>query len=164
MKRPYFLGLIALAVLLLALWLRQQPLDLEALRTGLSRFEEARAARPFLFAGLFLAAYVAVAALSLPLAVWMTLPAGALFGFWWGLLNVSFASTIGPVPVDCTHVPEPSETPPGLRPLGPPPAVRPHLIVIGAGAAGLVSAYIAAATQAKVALIEAHNMGGDCLN
>jgi pyruvate/2-oxoglutarate dehydrogenase complex dihydrolipoamide dehydrogenase (E3) component/uncharacterized membrane protein YdjX (TVP38/TMEM64 family) len=39
-----------------------------------------------------------------------------------------------------------------------------NLIVIGAGAAGLVSSYIAAAVKAKVTLIEAHKMGGDCLN
>lgn len=39
-----------------------------------------------------------------------------------------------------------------------------NLIVIGAGAAGLVTAYIAAATRAKVTLIESHKMGGDCLN
>jgi pyruvate/2-oxoglutarate dehydrogenase complex dihydrolipoamide dehydrogenase (E3) component/uncharacterized membrane protein YdjX (TVP38/TMEM64 family) len=39
-----------------------------------------------------------------------------------------------------------------------------NLIVIGAGSAGLVSAYIAAAVKAKVALIERHRMGGDCLN
>ncbi len=39
-----------------------------------------------------------------------------------------------------------------------------NLIVIGAGAAGLVSSYIAAATRAKVTLIEGHKMGGDCLN
>lgn len=39
-----------------------------------------------------------------------------------------------------------------------------NLIVIGAGAAGLVSAYIAATVRAKVSLIEAHKMGGDCLN
>ena len=48
-------------------------------------------------------------------------------------------------------------------------AVRPHkfdrnLIVIGGGAGGLVSAYIAAAVKAKVTLVEAHKMGGDCLN
>jgi pyruvate/2-oxoglutarate dehydrogenase complex dihydrolipoamide dehydrogenase (E3) component len=36
--------------------------------------------------------------------------------------------------------------------------------VIGGGAAGLVSAYIAAAVKAKVTLIEANKMGGDCLN
>lgn len=39
-----------------------------------------------------------------------------------------------------------------------------NLIVIGAGAGGLVSSYIAAAVKAKVTLIEAHKMGGDCLN
>ncbi|RME65897.1 MAG: pyridine nucleotide-disulfide oxidoreductase, partial [Alphaproteobacteria bacterium] len=39
-----------------------------------------------------------------------------------------------------------------------------NLVVIGAGAAGLVSAYIGAAVKAKVTLIEAHKMGGDCLN
>ncbi len=39
-----------------------------------------------------------------------------------------------------------------------------NLIVIGAGSAGLVSSYIAAAVKAKVALIERHRMGGDCLN
>ncbi len=39
-----------------------------------------------------------------------------------------------------------------------------NLIVIGAGAAGLVTAYIAAAVKAKVTLVEAHKMGGDCLN
>jgi pyruvate/2-oxoglutarate dehydrogenase complex dihydrolipoamide dehydrogenase (E3) component/uncharacterized membrane protein YdjX (TVP38/TMEM64 family) len=39
-----------------------------------------------------------------------------------------------------------------------------NLIVIGAGAAGLVSAYIAATVKAKVTLVEASKMGGDCLN
>lgn len=39
-----------------------------------------------------------------------------------------------------------------------------NLVVIGAGSAGLVSAYIAAAVKAKVTLIEKHKMGGDCLN
>jgi len=39
-----------------------------------------------------------------------------------------------------------------------------NLVVIGAGSAGLVTAYIAATAKAKVALIEKHRMGGDCLN
>ena len=39
-----------------------------------------------------------------------------------------------------------------------------NLVVIGAGSAGLVTAYIAAATKAGVTLIEKHKMGGDCLN
>jgi len=39
-----------------------------------------------------------------------------------------------------------------------------NVVVIGAGSAGLVSAYIAAAVKAKVTLVEKHKMGGDCLN
>lgn len=39
-----------------------------------------------------------------------------------------------------------------------------NMVVIGAGAAGLVSSYIAATVKAKVTLVEAHKMGGDCLN
>ncbi len=39
-----------------------------------------------------------------------------------------------------------------------------NLVVIGAGAAGLVTSYIAAAVKAKVTLVEHHKMGGDCLN
>ena len=39
-----------------------------------------------------------------------------------------------------------------------------NMVVIGAGAAGLVTAYIAAVVKAKVTLVENHKMGGDCLN
>ena len=39
-----------------------------------------------------------------------------------------------------------------------------NVVVIGAGSAGLVAAYIAAAVKAKVTLIEKDRMGGDCLN
>jgi pyruvate/2-oxoglutarate dehydrogenase complex dihydrolipoamide dehydrogenase (E3) component/uncharacterized membrane protein YdjX (TVP38/TMEM64 family) len=39
-----------------------------------------------------------------------------------------------------------------------------NMVVIGAGSAGLVSSYIAAAVKAKVTLVERHRMGGDCLN
>ncbi|MDB5891229.1 MAG: merA [Polaromonas sp.] len=39
-----------------------------------------------------------------------------------------------------------------------------NLIVIGAGAGGLVSAYIGTVVKAKVTLVESHKMGGDCLN
>ncbi len=46
----------------------------------------------------------------------------------------------------------------------PPERFDRNLVVIGAGSAGLVSAYIAAAVKAKVTLIEKHRMGGDCLN
>ena len=39
-----------------------------------------------------------------------------------------------------------------------------NLVVIGGGAGGLVTAYIAAAVKARVTLVEQHKMGGDCLN
>ena len=39
-----------------------------------------------------------------------------------------------------------------------------HLVVVGAGPAGLISAIGAAGLGAKVALVERHRMGGDCLN
>ena len=45
-----------------------------------------------------------------------------------------------------------------------PPRFERNLIVIGAGSAGLVSAYIAAAVKARVTLVEKHKLGGDCLN
>jgi pyruvate/2-oxoglutarate dehydrogenase complex dihydrolipoamide dehydrogenase (E3) component len=48
--------------------------------------------------------------------------------------------------------------------VNPEPAGRYNLVVVGAGTAGLVTAAVAAALGAKVALIERHRMGGDCLN
>ena len=38
-----------------------------------------------------------------------------------------------------------------------------NVVVVGAGSAGLVASYIAAVTKAKVALVEKHRLGGDCL-
>jgi pyruvate/2-oxoglutarate dehydrogenase complex dihydrolipoamide dehydrogenase (E3) component len=48
--------------------------------------------------------------------------------------------------------------------VNPRPAARYHLVVVGAGTAGLVSAAGAAGLGARVALVERHLMGGDCLN
>jgi pyruvate/2-oxoglutarate dehydrogenase complex dihydrolipoamide dehydrogenase (E3) component len=52
--------------------------------------------------------------------------------------------------------------PPGWA--NPEPKERYHLVVIGAGTAGLVTAAAAAGLGARVALVERHLMGGDCLN
>jgi len=48
--------------------------------------------------------------------------------------------------------------------VNPEPTGRYNIVVIGAGTAGLVTAAVSAALGAKVALIERHLMGGDCLN
>ena len=48
--------------------------------------------------------------------------------------------------------------------VNPEPTGRYNIVVIGAGTAGLITAVIAASLGAKVALIERHLMGGDCLN
>jgi len=48
--------------------------------------------------------------------------------------------------------------------LNPEPLSRYNLVVIGAGTAGLVTAAGAAGLGAKVALVERHLLGGDCLN
>ena len=48
--------------------------------------------------------------------------------------------------------------------LNPEPSGRYNLVVLGAGTAGLITAVVAASLGAKVALVEKHLMGGDCLN
>ena len=48
--------------------------------------------------------------------------------------------------------------------VNPEPSGRYNIVIIGAGTAGLITAVIAASLGAKVALIEKHLMGGDCLN
>lgn len=48
--------------------------------------------------------------------------------------------------------------------VNPEPAERYHMVVVGAGTAGLVTAAISAGLGARVALVERHLMGGDCLN
>ena len=84
MKRPVlFLFLVAVVAVLIVLIGRNPP-DIEALRGRIAEIGQWRADQPLLVAGLFFLAYVGVTALSLPLAAWMTLAAGALFGFGWG--------------------------------------------------------------------------------
>ena len=273
-KRLLLLLVVVLVAAFFALGLHRQ-LDLASLKAGMAQFAAWRDASPLLVAGAYFVLYVVVTALSLPGAAVMTLAGGALFGLGWGLLIVSFASTIGatlaflvsrhllrdsvqarfgerlraindgiardgafylftlrlvPVfpfflinllmgltpiraatfywvsqlgmlPGTLVYVNAGTELAAvdslagilspalllsfallGVFPLlarklvawaqarrvyarWPRPArFERNLVVIGAGAAGLVTAYIAAAVKAKVTLIEAHKMGGDCLN
>jgi len=250
-------------------------LSLDNLKQHQADFQQAFQQRPLLTGGGFFAVYILVTALSLPGAAVMTLAAGALFGLGWGLLLVSFASSIGAtlaflvsrylfrnmleqrfgqqlqsinagierdgafylfslrlVPlfpffvinlvmgltqlrtltfywvsqvgmlvgtlvfVNAGTQLGQIETLSGILSPGlilsfcllgvfpllakkmvqlfrsrqlyqgvdKPRQFDTNLVVIGGGSAGLVSAYIAAATKAKVSLIEKHRMGGDCLN
>jgi len=72
-----------------------QYLNLEALKAQQDALNAQVGAQPWLAAGVFFLAYVAVTALSLPGAALMTLLAGALFGLLEGFVLVSFASTAG---------------------------------------------------------------------
>ncbi|MGB5868595.1 MAG: FAD-dependent oxidoreductase [Albidovulum sp.] len=275
MKKPLLLAGIMMVILALIIWFVRHPFDLAMLRDTIGQIESYRQAHPLFVAAVFFLAYVAVTALSLPLAVWMTLAVGALFGFGWGLLIVSFAASLGATlaflasryflrdwvqarlgarlqtindgiardgafylftlrlipavpffvvnllmgltPIRAwvfygvsqlgmlagtavyvnagTQLAQLQSVSDILSPalilsfaaLGVFPWIakfvigaikrrriyatwtRPghfdrNLIVIGGGAAGLVSAYIATAVKAKVTLIETHKMGGDCLN
>ena len=269
--------LVALAIGLFFAFDLDRYFDLAYLKSQQTSFAALYARHPFETLAAYFAIYVAVAALSLPGAAVLTLAGGALFGFWTGLIVVSFASSIGAllamlaarlvlgesvqrrfgnqlaainrgierdgpfylfalrlVPVfpffvinllmgltkiraftfywvsqlgmllgTAVYVNVGTQLAqveslrgvlsPGLLAsfvlLGIFPLIakkivdrlrarkvyarwadhRPasfdyNMVVIGAGSAGLVSSYIAAATKARVALVEKHRMGGDCLN
>ncbi len=274
-SRLLVFGLIAALVALFFAFDLHRYFNLSELKARQDAFQGYYASHRMLtLAGYFLL-YVAVTALSLPGAAIMTLAAGALFGFWPGLLLVSFASSIGAtlaflasrfllrdwvqsrfgerlqavnagieregsfylfslrlVPlfpffvINLVMGLTPMRAPtfywvsqlgmlagtavyvnagsrlgeinslagilsPGLllsfallglfpliskkildlfkarKALGRFPKPRRfdyNLVVIGAGSAGLVSSYIAAAVKARVALVEKDKMGGDCLN
>jgi uncharacterized membrane protein YdjX (TVP38/TMEM64 family) len=70
-------------------------LSLERLQASKAAIDAYRDAHPLLASGAFFGIYVAVTALSLPGAVILTLAGGAVFGLLWGLVLVSFASSIG---------------------------------------------------------------------
>ncbi|MFZ5710970.1 MAG: FAD-dependent oxidoreductase [Pseudomonadota bacterium] len=94
-RRPLVFAAAALAILLAALLLGGESGDIAALRSWTGRIAAWHRAHPLLLAGLYFAVYVAVAALSLPFAVWMTLGAGALFGLALGTALVAVAATLG---------------------------------------------------------------------
>jgi pyruvate/2-oxoglutarate dehydrogenase complex dihydrolipoamide dehydrogenase (E3) component/uncharacterized membrane protein YdjX (TVP38/TMEM64 family) len=274
--RKYLIAAVVV-VAISAYWIFDinQYLSLEGIKAAQAQLENWRSGSPFLAGLSFFALYIAVTSLSLPGAAVLTLAAGAFFGLFWGVVIVSFASTIGAtlaflvarfilrdsvqsrfgnrlkainrgieqegafylftlrlVPIfpffiinllmglspirtwtfywisqvgmlagtivyvnagtqlaridSLSGILSPglmiSFAILGLFPLIGKKSVewlkkrrvfakwsRPrtfdrNLIVIGAGAAGLVSAYIAAAVKAKVTLVEANKIGGDCLN
>jgi pyruvate/2-oxoglutarate dehydrogenase complex dihydrolipoamide dehydrogenase (E3) component/uncharacterized membrane protein YdjX (TVP38/TMEM64 family) len=277
LSKVVLLAVLGLAVLVFVQFDLARFLSLEYLRSSQADFAAQYAQSPWLVRGAYFVCYLVVASFSLPGAVVLTLAGGAILGFGWGLLLVSFASCMGAtvsfwmarfllrdsvqarfkdqlveinrgmerdgamylltlrlIPVvpffvinlamgltgirtwtfywvsqvgmlagtaayvnagtqlaqlrSVADVASPallgSLVLLGLLPLAARSVVnllarrriyapwrssRPrrfdrNLVVIGAGAGGLVTAYIAAAVKAKVTLVEAHKMGGDCLN
>ena len=70
-------------------------LQFATLQQRIGELREWNGDNPLLAGLIYFAIYVVVTALSVPGAAIMTLAGGALFGFWYGLLLVSFASSIG---------------------------------------------------------------------
>lgn len=92
------IGLILLIVAAVAVFFTLDIgsyLTLQGMQAALGEFSQWRDSSPYLVSGVFFVIYVAVTALSLPGAAILTLAAGALFGLGWGLVLVSFASSIG---------------------------------------------------------------------
>ncbi len=276
-KKIALLAVMALAVAAFFALDLGRYLSFDYLKSSQAALAQQVQAAPGMASAAYLAIYIAVTALSLPGAAILTLAGGAVFGFWWGLVLTSFASTIGATlaflaarfvlrdAVQARFGARLAEIDRGITRDGPfylftlrliplvpffvinllmgltamrtwsfywvsqigmlagtavfvnagtqiarldslqgilSPALlgsfvllgvfpliarrvvgivqarrvyarwagaRPsrfdrNLVVIGGGAGGLVSAYIAAAVKAKVTLVEAHRMGGDCLH
>ncbi|MBU1275696.1 MAG: TVP38/TMEM64 family protein [Proteobacteria bacterium] len=94
-KRLAVVGIVIAAIL--AFWLLDlgQYFSLSYVKASQARFQAYYAAHPAFMLGGYFVVYVLVTAFSLPGAAVMTLMGGALFGFWWTLLVVSFASSAG---------------------------------------------------------------------
>ncbi len=100
MKQGLAKKLIIVALIVavgLAFWIFDlgQYFSLDFIKKSQASFQQYYQANPVLMLGGYFVVYVLVTAFSLPGAAVMTLLGGALFGFWWTLAVVSFASTIG---------------------------------------------------------------------
>lgn len=73
----------------------QQYLNLQTLKDQKDALAEFNANNPITMAAAYFFTYVIFTALALPAAAILTLAGGAVFGFWQGLILVSFASSIG---------------------------------------------------------------------
>ncbi len=94
-KQIIVLALVAVAV---ALWFALDLgsyLQFDAIKARMGEFRDYYAENPVVTGAVYFIIYIIVTGLSLPGAAVMTLAGGALFGFWYGLLLVSFASSIG---------------------------------------------------------------------
>jgi dihydrolipoamide dehydrogenase len=97
MKTSRIVLLLIILVLIAAFFIfdLQQYLSLGALKSQQAAIESYRSSHPVLAMIIYALIYIAVTGLSLPGAVVLTLAGGAVFGLFWGVVIVSFASTIG---------------------------------------------------------------------
>ena len=97
MRKKQIAVVTLLALALAAWWLFDlgSMLQFETLQQRIGDLRHWYASNPLLAGLVYFVVYVLVTALSLPGAAVMTLAGGALFGFWYALLLVSFASSIG---------------------------------------------------------------------
>lgn len=94
-KRLLLLALLASVLIAYFGFDLGRHLNLETLKAQQSAIESWRAAQPRTAAGLAFVTYIIVTGLSLPGATLMSLAMGAVFGLFWGVILVSFASSIG---------------------------------------------------------------------
>jgi len=94
-QRLLIIAAIIVAVFLFKVFGLGQYLTLEYLKASQDKFSQLYGENRLAVIATYLAVYIIVTALSLPGAAVMTLAGGAMFGFWAGLICVSFASTIG---------------------------------------------------------------------
>jgi uncharacterized membrane protein YdjX (TVP38/TMEM64 family) len=94
-QRIIIVAAIIIAVILFKFLGLGQYLSLDYLKASQDKFTQIYASHRLLVIATYMGIYILVTALSLPGAAVMTLAGGAMFGFWVGVLVVSFASTIG---------------------------------------------------------------------
>jgi len=97
MNKPRLAVMLVIAGLLAAFFAfgGHRYLSIEQFRAQQAAIQSFFQAHPWEAGAAFFALYVAVTGLSVPGAAVMTLAAGAIFGLLWGVLIVSFASTLG---------------------------------------------------------------------
>ena len=94
-KKVGLLLVIVLAIAAFFYFDLGQYFTLDAVKAKQQELQQQFAARPLFVIAIYFLVYVVMAALALPGAALLTLLAGAIFGFWLGLVVVSFASSIG---------------------------------------------------------------------
>lgn len=94
-RKLILVALVAGAAIAFRTYHLERYLSLEYVKNSREQFTLLYQQRQFVVIGAYFVIYVLVTALSLPGAAVLTLAGGALFGFWIGLITVSFASSVG---------------------------------------------------------------------